>query len=127
MHLLEQGQTEKEIASYMEQEYLASEEKIRLSLEIACREKQILQGIDYTNGYSLYIGIPFCPTTCLYCSFTSYPFSRYAAQADAYLAAVEQELAWTAKAFRGKTLNTIYFGGGTPTTLEASQLDRLLC
>ena len=127
MNLLEQGQSDAEIAAYMRQEYLAREEKTKLSLEIARRERQILQNIDYTDGYSLYIGIPFCPTTCLYCSFTSYPFQRYEAQAGAYLAALEKELAWTANAFRGKTPDTVYFGGGTPTTLTAAQLNRLLC
>ncbi len=126
MNLLEQGQSEAAVASYMKQEYLASEEKTQLSLEIARREQQILKDIDYTDGYSLYIGIPFCPTTCLYCSFTSYPLKRYAAQADTYLTALEKELAWTANAFREKTLDTLYLGGGTPTTLTAPQLDRLL-
>ena len=66
--LLEQGQTEQEVAAYMEHTYLASKEKTELSIDIAKREMQILSGIHYEEGYSLYIGIPFCPTTCLYCS-----------------------------------------------------------
>ncbi len=126
MGLLEEGKTEAETADYMRSQYLVGEEKTALSIDIAKREKRILQNIDYENGYSMYIGIPFCPTTCLYCSFTSYPFSRWAKRADEYVAAVEKEIAWTAEAFKEKKLNTVYFGGGTPTTLTAEQLDRLL-
>lgn len=126
MGLLEEGQSEAQVAAYMKNEYLVSDEKTDLSIEIARREKRILQNIDYENGYSMYIGIPFCPTTCLYCSFTSYPFSRFASRADEYVEAVKKEIAWTAEAFREKKLNTVYFGGGTPTTLTADQLDRLL-
>ena len=51
-----------------ETQYFASDEKITLSIDIAKRERALLNRIDYENGYSLYIGIPFCPTTCLYCS-----------------------------------------------------------
>ncbi len=123
---LEEGKGEAEIASYMQKEYLVTPEKTGLSLEIARREKALLQGIDYENGFSLYVGVPFCPTTCLYCSFTSYPFERFAGQADAYVEAVRRELTETASIFRGKKLNTVYFGGGTPTTLLPKQMDRLL-
>ena len=73
MKLLEEGKSKDDIKTYMEDTYFASEEKIDLSIEIAERELEILKKIDYENGYSLYIGIPFCPTTCLYCSFTSFP------------------------------------------------------
>ncbi len=126
MGLLEEGESAEEIAAYMKQEYLVSDAKARLSARIAEREKRILADIDYREGYSLYVGIPFCPTTCLYCSFTSYPLSRWQPRVDEYLDALEKELAYTAKAFAGRKLNTVYFGGGTPTTLSAEQLDRLL-
>ena len=126
MGLLEEGSTQEEISAYMKREYLVSDAKAVLSAQIAARERDILSAIDYQEGYSLYVGIPFCPTTCLYCSFTSYPLSRFAARVDEYLDAVEKELAYTAEAFAGRKLNTVYFGGGTPTTLSAGQLDRLL-
>lgn len=105
---------------------LCSHKKTMLSLEIALREIRLLSGLDYEDGYSLYIGIPFCPTTCAYCSFTSYPLSRFSGQVEAYLTALEKEIAFTARHFQGKKLNTIYFGGGTPTTLTADQLERLI-
>ena len=73
MGLLEEGKPQEEIAAYMQERYYADAEKVQLSVEIARREQEILSGIHYKEGYSLYIGIPFCPTTCLYCSFTSFP------------------------------------------------------
>lgn len=126
MKLLEEGADRDAIASYMKETYFASDEKIRLSIDIAERELKLLSKIDYENGYSLYIGIPFCPTTCLYCSFTSYPLSVWAKRVDAYLDALEHEIDYVAVKFAGKRLNAIYIGGGTPTTLEPYQLDRLI-
>ena len=126
MKLLEEGQSKETIRSYMKDTYFASDEKIELSIEIAERELDILKQIDYENGYSLYIGIPFCPTTCLYCSFTSFPLATWRAKVDAYLDAVERELDYVAVKFGKKHLNSIYIGGGTPTTLEPYQLDRLI-
>lgn len=126
MKLLEEGHSDAEIASYMKETYLASDEKTRLSIEIAKREKELLEKIDYEKGYSLYIGIPFCPSTCLYCSFTSYPLSAWKGQVDAYLDALEKEIDFVAERFKDRKLNAVYFGGGTPTTLEASQLDGII-
>lgn len=126
MMLLDEGKTENEIEHHMKETYFATDEKIRLSIEIAKREKKLLEKIDYEKGYSLYIGIPFCPSTCLYCSFTSYPLASWKTQVDAYLDALEKELDYVAEEFGEKTLNSVYIGGGTPTTLEPYQLDRLL-
>lgn len=126
MSLLEQGKSEAEIETYMKETYFASEEKIKLSINIAKKELKLLQKLDYENGYSLYIGIPFCPSTCLYCSFTSYPLGMWREQTDAYLDALEKEIDFTAERFKDKKLNTVYIGGGTPTTLEPRQLERLI-
>lgn len=126
MAMLEEGKSEKDIFTYMKEEYLASDEKISLSIDIAKRERDILKNIDYENGYSLYIGIPFCPTTCLYCSFTSNPIGKWKNRVDEYLEAVFKEIDYTAEVFKNKKLNTVYIGGGTPTSISAEQLDRLL-
>ena len=126
MELLEEGKSEDEIRSYMKETYFASDEKIELSLAVAKRELELLSRIDYENGYSLYVGIPFCPSTCLYCSFTSYPLAKWANRMDEYLDALEKEIAFTAEACKHKVLNSVYIGGGTPTTLSAEQMDRLL-
>lgn len=114
------------IYDYMKDTYYVSDEKINLSRDIAKREIEILKDIDYKEGYSLYIGIPFCPSTCLYCSFTSYNVSMYKSKMDAYVDSVIKEIEYVAKEFKNKKLNTVYFGGGTPTTLEPEQLDRLI-
>lgn len=126
MTMLEEGRTPAEITDYMQKTYSASGEKIALSIEIAQREARLLHRLDVENGYSLYIGIPFCPSTCLYCSFTSFPISRWKKQIHTYLHALEQELDFTAQQFAGRYLNTIYIGGGTPTTLEPQQMEWLL-
>ena len=126
MKMMEEGHSDKEIYQYMKETYFATDEKIQLSIDIAKREKALLSKIDYENGYSLYIGIPFCPSTCLYCSFTSYPLGMWKNRVDEYLDALEKEIVFTATKFYHKKLNSIYIGGGTPTTLSAEQLDRLI-
>lgn len=126
MKLLEEGKNRDEIKAYMKETYFSSDEKIELSMDIAERELELLRKLDYENGYSLYIGIPFCPTTCLYCSFTSYPLFSWRNKVDKYLDALEKEIDFVAAKFYHKHLNSIYIGGGTPTTLEPYQLDRLI-
>lgn len=118
MGLLEQGKRNVEIAEYMRNTYLASKEKVALSVMIANREQYVLRNIDYKDGYSLYVGIPFCPSICLYCSFSSYPLERWRKRVDEYLDALCKELDYLSNRFRYKKLNTVYIGGGTPTTLE---------
>lgn len=126
MVLLEAGIEEADIAAHMQEVYYTSPEKTRLAIDIAKRERHILRDIDYRDGYSLYVGIPFCPSICLYCSFSSYPYERYGHLAEAYLDALFRDIDATAEIFEGKPLDTIYIGGGTPTTLTADQMDRLL-
>ena len=106
MKLLEEGKSRDEIYTYMKQTYFASDEKICLATDIAERELSLLSKIDYDNGYSLYIGIPFCPTTCLYCSFTSYPIASWAKRVDSYLDALEREIEFAAVKFAGRHLNS---------------------
>lgn len=126
MNLMEDGYSDDEVRSYMKDSYFVSDEKIELSLRIAHREREVLKDIDCKNGYSLYIGIPFCPTRCLYCSFTAYPIGAYSNIVDDYLTCLEKEIDYVAENFKDKVLDTIYIGGGTPTTLEPHQIERLL-
>ena len=126
MSMLEEQKADDQIMDYMKKTYYISEEKGRLGIEIAKREKALLSSLHYKDGYSLYIGIPFCPTTCLYCSFTSYPICAWKERVGDYLDALEREMAYVAEAYRDKILDTVYIGGGTPTTLEPEELERLL-
>ena len=90
--MVEEGVDDKTIIRHLEEEYLVNEKKSLLSLEVAANENELLKTLDYKNGYSLYIGIPFCPTTCLYCSFTSYPISMWKDKVDSYLDALLKNL-----------------------------------
>ena len=125
-HLMEQGYDDDYITAHLEKEYYISPRKAKLSLQVAHTEQKLLSEIDYENGCSLYVGIPFCPTTCLYCSFTSYPLSMWKNRVDEYIDALLKELAFLAEYLKGKKLNSVYIGGGTPTTLLPYQLDRLI-
>lgn len=118
--------TDEEITSFLKENYYVTDEKAALGIQIARREIKLLEKIDYEEGYSLYIGIPFCPTTCLYCSFTSYPIGAYTKKADDYVTALLKEISYASARFADRKLNSIYIGGGTPTTLEPEQLERLL-
>ncbi len=126
MTKLKAGETCQDIAAYMKDTYFTSDEKIDLAIRTAVCERELLKTLNYENGYSLYIGIPFCPTTCLYCSFTSFPIGQWKGRTGLYLDALAREMKAAAEMMKGRTLDSVYFGGGTPTSLSAEELDRLL-
>ncbi|MGN0241288.1 MAG: coproporphyrinogen dehydrogenase HemZ [Candidatus Weimeria sp.] len=134
--MTEQGKSDEEIRDFYREKYFASEEKINESIEIARAEKQILSHFpntvsfeghsDYnlqTNGYSLYLGVLFCPSICLYCSFSSHQIDAYSSLVPGYIAALKREIDFVSERFKNRRLDCIYFGGGTPTTLSAAELD----
>ncbi|MBO5994111.1 MAG: coproporphyrinogen dehydrogenase HemZ, partial [Firmicutes bacterium] len=102
-----------------------SREKAELLIEIYEYQQRVLKGENYLSC-GLYIGIPFCPTRCLYCSFTSNqkPYE----EVERYLQALLKEIEYVGRRCRetGMGIETIYIGGGTPTTLDEGQLERLL-
>ena len=127
-----------ETEEHMIRDYYISTEKLRLLTETVKRERAALSGRDIEGGFSLYVNIPFCPSTCLYCSFTSNPIDRFSDRIDEYIDGMRRELqileasrkALPGEEFyspiSGKQLQTIYIGGGTPTALCAEDLDKLL-
>ena len=127
MEKLEEGVSEDVIIRFMEREYFVSHEKAVLACEVAKREKELLSRLDCEAGFSLYAGIPFCPSVCSYCSFSSSPIDKWRDRVDVYLDALEKELRALGKMAQGRRPDTVYIGGGTPTTLEPDQLERLLC
>lgn len=126
MAALEQGAVKEEFTAKFQEEFLASPEKAELAWRIAVRERELIRRLDTENGYSLYIGIPFCPSVCTYCSFSSGALSEWESSVESYLDALRRELAAVSEMAGKWRLNTIYIGGGTPTTLNAGQLERLL-
>ncbi len=126
MEKAEAGWDKGTFVPWFEKDCLVSREKAELSWEIAKREQELLGKLDYEEGYSLYVGIPFCPSVCSYCSFSSGALSDWEGRVEDYLDALMRELAFIGEKSVKKRLNTIYIGGGTPTTLTALQLERLL-
>ncbi len=123
---LEAGLSQEQVLAQNKQTYLLSDAKAQLALQIATTERQLLSAFDYQGGYSLYIGIPFCPSTCLYCSFTSFPVAVWEKRMGEYLAALYKEIEFVAANLGDRPLHTIYIGGGTPTSISAEQMDELL-
>ena len=126
MEMLENDMSLEDIRKHLKEVYLVSDKRIKLCTDTAKNEFNILKKIDYKNGYSLYIGIPFCPTRCLYCSFTSYSIAQWKKDTDTYVEALCKELLAVSKMYKGKKLQTVYMGGGTPTSLEGYQLSKIL-
>ena len=125
-HLLEGG-TRKSADKLFREIYYVSADRRELALD--CSESTVkATNLLQPEDVSLYVGIPFCPTRCSYCSFVSRTVGKKTELLDPYLEALEAEMALTGKllANSGKTVRTIYIGGGTPTTLSTPQMARLL-
>lgn len=123
----EKGLNDEEIKKELKEKMLVSDEKIDLMIRTAYEEKDVLSRSKEDN-YSLYVSIPFCPTRCKYCSFVSHSIERTRKLVPQYLELLLNEIRETAKVAKNLKLNllTIYIGGGTPTTLNAEQLKRLI-
>ena len=126
MEMYEKGGTKAEAVQYLKDTYLVSDEKAALCAVVAENEANVLKDMDYDHTFSLYVGIPFCPSICAYCSFSSYPLSVWEKQVDAYLNALCKEIEAASTMMGDRKLLTFYMGGGTPTSLSAPQMDRLL-
>lgn len=125
--MLDDGKKKQEIMDRLTDYYLVSPEKAQLLYGIAVVERDILRETA-PDMISLYIGIPFCPTRCLYCSFTSNPVGKYKTMLDGYMKALETEMDGVREIIqnKGHKIQSIYIGGGTPTALDLDNLKRLL-
>ncbi len=108
-------------------DYFVSEEKLSLARETEINEKKILN-LSKPESFSLYVGIPFCPSRCSYCSFVMASIERAEKLMEPYVDLLCEEIKATAEIANSLNLKleTVYFGGGTPTTLNANQLDKVL-
>lgn len=125
--LLEHGYDEKSVAEVIEKEYCVSPVKAKLVSNVAVAEKRLITD-SARRECSIYIGIPFCPTRCAYCSFVSYTSPKLLKLIPDYLTALGEDVDRVISLIRelGMTVSTVYIGGGTPTILDARQLDALL-
>ena len=125
--LLDENLSDEEIRENLKTNYLISDEKIDLALSIAKRERSFIYPID-KNKISLYVSIPFCPTRCYYCSFPANPLKQFGHLKKNYLEKLIIEIKGLAKLLEetNKEIETLYIGGGTPTTLDAEEMDILI-
>lgn len=123
--LMEKGIDREEIIDILTNEYFIAEDKSKLLLDIVEVESKYLYPLD-KNNYSLYVSIPFCPTKCVYCSFPSYPLNRWNELVDIYTEKLIQEIIEVANMMEGKNIQTVYIGGGTPTSIPSKNLDRII-
>ena len=120
-----QPHSEDEVRRILIEEDGLSEDKADLLIEIYKYQQEVLQGDDHTSA-GVYIGIPFCPTRCLYCSFTSN--QKPQEEIKRYLEALHKEISYVGRRMRetGLGVETLYIGGGTPTTMDRYELRELL-
>ena len=127
--LLSEGLSRDEVMRELTGFYLASEQKSSLALETALGQKPFLdmQAAD-PDRIGVYIGIPFCPSRCLYCSFTSNSIEKYKKSVDTYIDLLQAEMEATAEIIRDNALKveSVYIGGGTPTSLGEGQFSRFI-
>lgn len=119
--------SEEQAVKKFEKDFFVSNEKIALSRETEHNERKILE-LSKPESFSLYVGIPFCPSRCSYCSFVMASIERAEKLIEPYTKLLCEEIKRTAEIANklGLRLETVYFGGGTPTTLSAEQLDKVL-
>ncbi len=127
LSMMDGGLSAEEARGVLKKERLVSDEKLDLLLSTANHEVEI-RSCSKPNSVSIYISIPFCPSRCSYCSFTSHAIEKAAKLIPQYIDLLCGELYDVAKLINelGLRLETVYMGGGTPTVLTAEQLDRVL-
>lgn len=125
--MLSQGMTKDEIFENLKDRFLVSEDKINLAYKTAIIQSPILESLK-SKSFSLYISIPFCPTRCTYCSFVSNTTASSKKLIPLYIENLCKEIKYTAKLTKdlGLSLDTVYFGGGTPTAISPEQLALLM-
>lgn len=128
MHRICENIGEENAKSDFQNRLLVSKQKTQLAFEVMKHENEIIS-LSKDNSFSLYISIPFCPTRCSYCSFVSHSVNSQSAKklVEPYVELLCKELKETGRIAKelNLRLETVYFGGGTPTTLSAEQLEKL--
>lgn len=123
---LEEGKSDEEIVSIFNTKHLASEDKARLCIEVAKKEKESVNKDE--KNIAIYIGMAFCPTRCFYCSFTANPIGGNKKLVNPYLEALTYEIREMKKYVdeRGLKIESVYFGGGTPTAVDNKEFESIM-
>ena len=118
LKLLKEGNTEEEVINIFKERYLAHEDKAKLCIDVARAEERIVN--KDKNNIAVYIGMAFCPTRCVYCSFTANPIAAHKKMVMPYIEALIKEINGMSSYIKEKNLNieSVYFGGGTPTSVN---------
>ena len=124
---LEDGKSPEEARAYLEEHYFVTPSRAALALETGATAAKAARRLE-KRDIDVYVGIPFCPTRCAYCSFVSQSVERSFALVPPYVDALCGEISAGGEMVRraGLRVRTFYMGGGTPTTLTAEQMDRVL-
>ncbi|MGJ7910240.1 coproporphyrinogen III oxidase [Neobacillus sp. LXY-1] len=112
----------------LKEEYLITDEKINLMQHIIDRQLAVIPDLySLQKEVSIYIGIPFCPTKCAYCTFPAYAINGRQGSVDSFLGGLHYEMKkigeWLKE--KGIRITTVYYGGGTPTSITAEEMDML--
>ncbi|QFT88247.1 Oxygen-independent coproporphyrinogen-III oxidase 2 [Bacillus sp. THAF10] len=125
---LQQGTTMAQAHQELRDNYLISEEKINLMQQIVDRQLEVVPDLYHLqNEVSIYIGIPFCPTKCAYCTFPAYAINGKQGKVDSFLGGLHYEIEAIGKWLQENNvkITTVYYGGGTPTSITAEEMDML--
>lgn len=126
LSLINEGKSNDEIIKYFYRHYLTCEEKAKLCIDVAKKEEEIVN--KDSNVISIYIDMPFCPTRCLYCSFASNSIEKKEKLVEEYLKNLSYEIKCISDFVKQKnlTIETVYFGGGTPTSVNDEQFEYII-
>lgn len=123
--LLNNYSNKEEAKRILMQEYCIYEDKADMMINIADSQRKHIYPLD-EKKYSLYIGIPFCPSRCSYCSFPAFAIGNDYSKVERYVDTLIEEIKAVKEMMEGKWLNTVYIGGGTPTSIKEKDLERII-
>lgn len=124
----QEGMSSENIHKMFKEEYLLSDEKIHLMQQIVERQLEVIPDLDsLSNEVSIYVGIPFCPTKCAYCTFPAYAINGRQGSVTSFLGGLHYEMREIGRWLKEKNIKitTVYYGGGTPTSITAEEMDML--
>ncbi|APM40367.1 coproporphyrinogen III oxidase [Clostridium kluyveri] len=127
LELIEKGENYEGIVEYFRNHFCCERRKAELCINVAAKEKDLVNTC--SRNISVYVGMPFCPTRCLYCSFTSNPIENFKDLVEPYIESLIYEIRQISSYIKKNKLNIecIYFGGGTPTSVDDEKFKKIIC